>query len=276
MDLGTKGKSYVIVGGSRGMGRATAEVLAASGANLAIITRTTSGSRLAAKELSDTHGIRAVGFGTPGEDINTEVDAAITASIAEFGVINGIAVNAGPMGRRPGVNGLEIRREEFHLLDDTDWAQNYENQVMTTIRPIRALLPHLMERRAGTIVTTGAYSVHCQKPRLVHYTAMKAAILSLTKNLSATYGKYGIRANCVCPGMIETEGMTMGREEAIATYGGTGDEALMQYANSWGMHMALNRVGKAAEVGEVYAFLLSDRGAYLTGATINVDGGTDF
>jgi 3-oxoacyl-[acyl-carrier protein] reductase len=276
MDLGVEGKSYIVVGGGRGMGRATAEVLAASGANVAVITRTPSGATQAAKELSETHGVKAVGFGTPGEDIQAEVIAAVAGAISELGSIDGIAVNAGPMGRRPGVNGLEIRREEFHLLDDEDWNQNYENQVMTAVRPIRALLPHLMERGSGTIVTTGAYSVHCQKPRLIHYTAMKAAIISLTKNLSATYGKHGIRANCVCPGMIETEGMTMGRDEAIETYGGTGDEALMAYANSWGMHMSLNRVGKASEVGEVYAFLLSDRGAYMTGATINVDGGTDF
>jgi NAD(P)-dependent dehydrogenase (short-subunit alcohol dehydrogenase family) len=276
MDLGVSGKSYVIVGGGRGMGRATAEVLAASGANVAVITRGLSGAQQAAKELSANHGIRAVGFATPGDDIGAEVVAAIDGAVNELEGIDGIAVNAGPMGRRPGVDGLEIRREEFHLLDDADWAQNYENQVMTTVRPIRALLPHLMERRAGTIVTTGAYSVHCQKPRLVHYTAMKAAIISLTKNLSATYGKHGIRANCVCPGMIETEGMTMGRDEAVATYGGTGDEALLKYANSWGMHMSLDRVGKASEVGDVYAFLLSGRGAYLTGATINVDGGTDF
>lgn len=276
MDLKFECKAFVIVGGSRGMGRAAAEVIARGGGNLAIITRGRAGAEAAAQALAETHGVRAAGFGLEGEDRNAAAVAAIASAIEVFGAIDGIGVAAGPMGRRPGVEGIEARREEFHLLEDADWDQHYENQVMTAVRPLRAILPHFIARGRGNIVTTSAYSIRAQKPKLSHYTAMKSAVASLTKNISTTYAERGIRANCICPGMIETEGMTMSREQAVATFGGEGDEALAAYARQQGMKIAMGRVGQASEVGELMAFLLSEYAAYVTGAMVNIDGGTDF
>jgi 3-oxoacyl-[acyl-carrier protein] reductase len=106
---------------------------------------------------------------------------------------------------------------------------------------------------------------------------MKAAVASVTKNIAKTYGDRGVRANCVCPGMIDTPLLSVDRAALAAEYGTDEQSALSRYAlDAWGMKVSLGRVGRAAEVGELVAFLLSDRAGYLTGATVNIDGGTDF
>ena len=98
-----------------------------------------------------------------------------------------------------------------------------------------------------------------------------------TKNLAKTYGPQGIRANCVCPGAIETGGLAETRRRVAKERGLPLEEALEHVMlNEWKMDVALKRIGKPHEVGELMAFLLSDRAAYMTGAIINIDGGTDF
>jgi NAD(P)-dependent dehydrogenase (short-subunit alcohol dehydrogenase family) len=135
----------------------------------------------------------------------------------------------------------------------------------------------MVERGAGSVVTIGAYSVHAQKPSMVSYTAAKSAIVSVTKNIAKTYGPSGVRANCICPGMIDTAAVSADREALVAKYGVPKEEALYRYAeDNYGMKLALQRVGRPSEVGALTAMLMSDRVGYVTGATINIDGGTDF
>jgi len=99
----------------------------------------------------------------------------------------------------------------------------------------------------------------------------------LTKNLAKSFGHQGIRANCVCPGATETEILASLRVSVAESKGWPIEEALERVmAEEWGMKVALGRAGKPEELGDVIAFLLSERASYLTGALINVDGGTDF
>jgi 3-oxoacyl-[acyl-carrier protein] reductase len=266
MDLGVRGKRFIVVGGSKGMGRAAAEVLAADGANLVLVARGSSDLEAAAGEIAAAHGVDvATEVASPDDG---EAAHAVTRAIEAYGPVAGLAVLAGPMDAPYG---------ELHTLDDDAWNYFYEHQVMLTVRSCRAAIPHLIEAGGGTIVTTAAYSIHAQKPSLVHYTAMKSAIASVTKNIAKTYGDRGIRANCVCPGMIDTPLLNVDHAALAQEYGTDEQSALNVYAlNVWGMKVALARVGRATEVGELVAFLLSDRAGYLTGATINIDGGTDF
>jgi 3-oxoacyl-[acyl-carrier protein] reductase len=266
VDLGVRGKRFAIVGGSKGMGRAAAETLAADGADLVLIARGSAGLQAAAAELTSTYGVD-VATEIAGDEANA-AESAVTRAVDAHGPIGGLAILAGPM---------DAPRGELHTLDDDAWHYFYEHQVMLTVRSCRAVIPHLVTHGGGTIVTTAAYSIHAQKPSLVHYTAMKSAIASVTKNIAKTYGDRGIRANCICPGMIDTPLLDVDHAALAREYGTDEQSALNAYAlNVWGMKVALARVGQATEVGELVAFLLSSRAGYVTGATINIDGGTDF
>jgi 3-oxoacyl-[acyl-carrier protein] reductase len=267
MDLGVRDKRFIIVGGSKGMGRAAAEALAADGAHLILVARGADALAVAAADLSERYDVD-VATEIATDENNAATGDAVARAVANHGPVAGLAVLAGPMDAEYG---------ELHTLDDDAWHYFFDHQVMLTVRACRAVIPHLIENGGGTMVTTAAYSIHAQKPSLVHYTAMKSAIASLTKNLAKTYGDRGIRANCVCPGMIDTPLLDIDHDALVKEYGGNAESAMNAYAlNVWGMKVALARVGRAAEVGELVAFLLSSRAAYLTGATINIDGGTDF
>jgi 3-oxoacyl-[acyl-carrier protein] reductase len=266
MDLGVAGRRYLVFGGSRGMGLDTARCLAADGANLALLARGREGLERVREELIGEFGVHVhtVVVDTSGDDATGR---AVQRALDECGEVDGMAVLAGPMGSYG----------ELHTQDDEAWDFYYHSQLMLTVRACRAVIPHLIERGKGTIVTTAAYSIRAQKPSLVHYTAMKSAIASVTKNIAKTYGSRGIRANCICPGFINTPLISVDRAEVMARYGLPEDEALYAYAKEqFGLTVALARVGRAAEVGELAAFLLSDRAAYVTGAAVNIDGGTDF
>jgi NAD(P)-dependent dehydrogenase (short-subunit alcohol dehydrogenase family) len=95
--------------------------------------------------------------------------------------------------------------------------------------------------------------------------------------VAKTYGAQGVRANCICPGAIETEQLEALRHQAAEEHGLPLDEALEHVMlEEWKMPVALRSVGRPEDVGDLMAFALSDRAHYLTGAAINVDGGTDF
>ena len=104
------------------------------------------------------------------------------------------------------------------------------------------------------MVTTAAYSARAAKPVLPHYAAMKAAVISLTKNIAKTYGAQGVRANCVAPGAVATEALDKAKAAAVEKFGPPEDVALNRFmVENWGMKVALNRVGLPHEVGELVA-----------------------
>jgi 3-oxoacyl-[acyl-carrier protein] reductase len=148
---------------------------------------------------------------------------------------------------------------------------------MGTVRVCRAAAARLVDAGGGSIVTTAAYSIRAPKPHQAPYGSLKAAVATLTKSMATTFGPNGVRANCVCPGATETDVLAAMRLRVAADRGWPEDEALERVmAQDWGMRVALGRPGTARELGDVIAFLLSERASYVTGALVNVDGGTDF
>jgi NAD(P)-dependent dehydrogenase (short-subunit alcohol dehydrogenase family) len=126
-------------------------------------------------------------------------------------------------------------------------------------------------------VTTAAYSIRAPKAHQFPYATLKAGVATLTKNVAKSFGHLGVRANCVCPGATETEILASLRASVAESRRWPYDEALERVmTEEWGMQVALGRPGRPEELGDVIAFLLSERASYLTGATVNVDGGTDF
>ena len=269
MDLDLRDRNFVIVGGTTGIGFQAATALAADGANVALLARDGERARQRATDLAREHGVRAVGIAADGTSRDGDLAAAIGRAEMELGPLRGLAVTAGPMNQQG----------PFDEHEDESWDWYYEVILMMTVRACRAVIPHLQRNGGGTIVTTSAYSVRAPKTLIAPYTSMKAAVLTMSKILAKTYGKDGIRVNVVCPGLFDTEVNDFIREKRAEQYGVPREDAIYTHLSSnpaWNMRVALDRGGKPEEAGELIAFLLGERAAYMTGAVINIDGGTDF
>lgn len=246
-------RTHLIIGGTAGMGKAAALELLAKGDGVALIGRDARRAQAAAA------AIGALGFGSDEGGLA----AAMERAIAALGGLDGLAVTAGPIAAQ----------DDLLALSDDDWAECFDTHVMTLVRALRVAVPAMATRGGGSIVTVAAYSIRAPKPVLAHYAAMKAAIGVITKTIAKSHGKDGIRANCIAPGAIATESMDPMRE----ALGGLDNAGLWQVMrDKYGQKAGLDRIGEPHEVGELIAFLLSEKAAYLTGAMINIDGGTDF
>jgi NAD(P)-dependent dehydrogenase (short-subunit alcohol dehydrogenase family) len=254
---------YVLVGGTGGMGQAAARVLAADGASVVLVGRDSARAQAAAESTEAAGASRAFGIAydasSPGG-----AHAAIDAAAELLGGIDGIAVTMGTEGMVP--------------VESTDevWTSAFRDVLLATTRSVEAALPHLTQTR-GTVVTTAAYSIRSPEIARLPYASLKAGVAVFTKGIAKTYGKQGIRANCVCPGAIETAPLAALRTQLAEQRGYPIETALERVmVEEWGFDAALGRPGRPEEVGELIAFLLSPRAGYLTGALINIDGGTNF
>jgi NAD(P)-dependent dehydrogenase (short-subunit alcohol dehydrogenase family) len=267
MDLGVRDQGYLLFGGTAGIGKAAARTLAADGARVALVGRGRERAEAAAAELSSETGatvVALVGDLTQPE----EADRLVAEAVDALGGLRGMAVTTGL--------GADAQRE---LLTGTDehWAASFDDVLLATVRACRATVPVLVEAGGGSIVTTAAYSIRSPKAHQVPYASLKAGVATMTKSIAKAFGADGVRANCVCPGATETEILAAMRTHYATERGWPVEEALERVmVEEWGMKVALGRAGKPEELGDVIAFLLSERSGYLTGATINVDGGTDF
>ena len=262
MDLGVRDRAYLIVGGTAGMGLAAAEVLVGDGARAVVAGRNRDRAKDAVERLG-SNATAVIG------DANTEAGAAhiIDEAVAILGGLDGVAVTAGgerSAHSRPG--------------DATEavWTESFNGVLMATVRIVQGAVPHLVSR-GGTIVTTAAYSIHAYHPARTPYVTLKSGVAAYTKTIAMEYGPSGIRANCVCPGAFETGGLAATRQR-IAQERGIPPEGILErmMVEEWHMNVALGRPGQPAEAGDLFAFLLSPRAGYLTGAVINIDGGTEF
>jgi len=299
VDLGVSGRNYIIVGGTKGMGWATAEILAENGANLALISRDTSAERQwsgggagsggaigaeRASTLAQRYGVRVLNLAADASR-SGEVEQAVQRAIDELGPIRGLLTTPGSThDRMLEANEVHDWRPSFadaklgDVLDLTDdeWEVNFQRGLMTQVRSCRAILPHLLGQGGGNIVTVSAYSAKDPKDFLYAYSAFKASLINFTKNLCHTYAARGIRANCVCPGAINT--WPIEYHQAAADKYGLPVETAMEHVmiNEWKMPIDMRRVGRPDEVGDLMAFLLSERAAYINGGIYNIDGGSNF
>ncbi len=267
MDLGVRDRGYVIFGGTRGIGLAAARTLAADGAGVAVVGRDPVRAADAADVLVDAGAGRAVGLS--GDLCDRGAAEVVLARARDvLGDIGGVAVTTGL--------GMHGQRDLLGA-DDDAWEDTFADILLATVRACRAAVPLLIGAGGGAIVTTAAYSVRAPKAHQVPYATLKSGVVTLTKAIATSYGSMGIRANCVCPGATETDVLAAMRTALARERGWPEEEALERVmTEEWGMRVALGRVGTPAEVGDVIAFLLSARAGYVTGALVNVDGGTDF
>ena len=219
--------------------------------------------------IADHYHVRAVGIGVDAARTRRWRRSRGRTGRRRSGPLRGLAVTAGPMKQQG----------PFLEHGDDSWDWYYQMILMATVRSCRAIIPHLQRNGGGTVVTTAAYSVRAPKILIPPYNALKAAVLTMSKILAKTHGPDGIRVNTVCPGLFDTEVNDFIRAQRAEEYGVPLEDAIYTHLASnpaWNMRVALDRGGRPHEAGELIAFLLSDRAAYMTGAVINIDGGTDF
>lgn len=267
MELGLRDAAAVVTGGSSGMGRAAAECLADDGARVAVLARRKS-------ELDETVAALAR-RGSPdplGLSVDVTDAAAIEAAFAEVGARWG-ALNILVNTVGPGDTGT------IDTLSDEAWQRSFEIGVMSAVRCTRAALPWLRRAEWGRIVNVSAHSTKRQAPTLVAYTAAKSALASVSKNLAKTLAKDGILVNTVSPGTFLSGGVRAWLS-GMAKQRGIDPNSLADLnriiAEDFGEPSDLGRAGLPDEIGAVIAFLASRRNSYMTGANVNVDGGSDF
>jgi 3-oxoacyl-[acyl-carrier protein] reductase len=269
VDLGLAGATVLVSGGTKGMGRAAAECLAAEGARVAVLART-------AEALADTVGaLEALGSRdavalradlTDGD----EVGAAFAELEDRWGVLHGLVNAAGP---------VEVGIKPFEALDDEEWLATFDIGTLSAVRCVRAALPLLRKAEWARVVNVSAHSTRRQSPSLVAYTASKAAMTSVSKNLAQSLAPEGILVNTVSPGSFLSEGMRGYLRSLPAERGVDPDsleDAMRVIDEDFGHPAFLPRAGDPSEIGPLIAFLVSPRNSYMTGANINVDGGSDF
>ena len=241
------GKTAVVSGaaGPRGIGLATARLFAAQGARVAILDLDQDQSDEAARSLGGGH----IGITCNVADAEA-CNRAAAIAIREFGHIDILINNAGI------TQPLKIME-----IDGESWERVLGVNLRGVLLLSQALIPHMRDRKSGSIVCMS--SVSAQRGGGIfggpHYSAAKAGVLGLAKNMARELGPDGIRVNCVTPGLIQTD----------ITGGKLTDEMRREILKG----IPLNRLGEAEDVAKAYLFLASDLSSYITGAVIDVNGG---
>ena len=250
------------------MGRAAAQCFADDGARIAVIARSAADLDHTVADLHRRGSPDAVGLiaDTGDEDA---VAAAFAAVAQRWGGELNILVNA--VG--PNVQG------SVEALSDDQWHQAIDGGALGMVRCVRSALPLLRQAQWARIVNFSASSTQRQGVTLAAYTAAKAVVTSVSKNLSLLLAPDEILVNVISPGSVASEALVgWAQTVGAATPGEDPDPyRLMEAITTHFGHPAhLPRAGLPAEIGPVVAFLASRRNSYMTGANINVDGGSDF
>jgi 3-oxoacyl-[acyl-carrier protein] reductase len=265
VDLGLNGRACAVTGASRGIGRATARLLCAEGADVLLVAR--SGDHLvdAANEC-ESAGAPAEGRAAPLALDVTAADAGerIVAEATErFGRLDVLVNNAG-----------DARWRDLDDVPDEDWHAAWEINVMAPLRAMRAAVPGMVERGWGRVVNVSSTAGKRPSASMPEYSVAKAAELSLSRLFADRYAARGVLVNAICPGPTASE-LWMGRggllDQSKELGGHDTREGALEAAGS------KRPIGRLAEVGEIagaIVFLCSERASYVAGAAWSVDGGT--
>lgn len=264
MDLGLKDATAVVVGGGRGMGFAAARCLADDGARVALVGRTQGVLERAAQQLTERGSPDAVGLVADTGDAQAVQRVFDELSERWGGELNALVNAVGP-------GGLGM----FEDLTDDQWREAFDDGVLGMVHCVRSALPLLRKAQWARIVNFSAHSTQRQTVILPAYTAAKAALTSISKNLSLLLAKDEIMVNVVSPGSIASEAL-VGWAQSVGVDGNDPYALMSAIDKHFGHPAHLPRAGLPDEIGPVVAFLASKRNSYMTGANINVDGGSDF
>ncbi len=256
MELGLKGRVALVAAASRGLGRAAAHALAREGASLFICSRTPRAIE-AAQEMAEETGAEVDACVA---DVSTPMgrDILFRRAMDCFGRVDILVTNAGgpPAG-------------DFMEFDDSSWYEAFDLNFMSVVGLARWAIPGMKERGWGRIITITSIAVKQPIQGLVLSNAVRTGVVGLVKTLSKELAPHGITVNNVCPGYTETERL----KELSDTIAGKEGVSPDQVSRRWCSQIPAGRLGRPGELADLIAFLASERAAYITGASIPVDGG---
>src|SRR3954447_20117391 len=253
MDLGLKGKVAMVGGASRGLGFAVAQALAAEGALVSISSRNEAAIQAAAAKLGGQTLATAV-------DVKSAADIQkwATATIDRFGGVDLLLCNGGGPPAGPSLS-----------FDDAAWQDAANLLLFSALRMIRAVVPSMTARGGGAILVSTSSSVKEPIPNLGLSTVLRASVSALGKTLSLELAPSKIRVNQIIPGRLDTDRVRELDEINGKKQGISAAEAKARSSAA----IPMGRYGEADEFGRVGALLLSNAASYMTGATVQVDGG---
>jgi 2-hydroxycyclohexanecarboxyl-CoA dehydrogenase len=260
MELGLKGKNIIVTGGGSNIGRAIVHAFAAEGANITIAELAPAQGEKVAAEVAVMNTGSGAKVITCDVTDPAQVDSMVRQSIAQWGSVDVLVNNVGWTIDRLF---LQKPREE--------WEKEVRVNLWGAINCIHAVLPHMVERQSGAIVSISSDAGRMGEYREAVYSACKAGIIALSKSIARETGRYGLRVNVVCPGLvvppaeesISPESMWNQMRDVFT------EEVLERVKRSY----ILRRLGKASEVANAVVFLASDAASFITGQTLSVSGG---
>lgn len=256
MELGLGGRTVIVTGGASNIGRAISMGFAAEGASVAILDRDETMAKRTAQEIGDSGG-RAVVY--PLDLTDVEGTAAVVASVEQdLGPVAVLVNNVGWNG--PAHFFLDIPVER--------WEQSYRLNLLPALNATRAVLPNMVSRRDGSIVSISS-DAGFGEFRMAEYGAMKAGVMSFMRTIAKEYGRYGIRANSVCPGLVIPAATDIGEGSLWQQDIGFGEREIANMeANT-----ALRRRSEASDIANAVLFFSSAPARQLSGQVLSVSGG---
>lgn len=252
LELGLKGKVAIVTGGSEGLGRASVERFARSGARVTVCARRKDVLEGAADAIRKATGAEILAVPA---DVSRAADCqavVVAATIDRFGGVDILLNNAGTSAGAA-----------FEKVDDAAWQADFDLKVMAAIRMCRLVIPSMKQRGGGRIINVTNLGGKAPRAQGLPTSLSRAAGINLTKSLANEYAADRILVNTICIGLVKTA--------QIARRAKGGD--LEAHYRELAKRIPVGRIAEASEFADLVAFLASERAAYITGVAINFDGG---
>jgi NAD(P)-dependent dehydrogenase (short-subunit alcohol dehydrogenase family) len=256
MELQLKGKVALVTGGARGIGFATAQMLAAEGADVVIVDINAGAAEDAARKLGADTQAMGIGVDISKKD---DVERMVSAASRRFGRIDIF------------VNSAAVLDDKLFLESTTqDWSRVLDVCLHGAMLCLHAVLPGMVERGYGRVVCLASDSARMGQARLSYYAAAKAGVIAIVKSVAQEIGSQGVTLNVVSPGATNTP-MRLEREQGLKEQ--MGEEKYARRVKTVEKMYPAGRLGEPDDIASAISFLVSDRAAWITGQVLSVNGG---